>query len=296
MKKSVIGNSKFGNRYSDEDFFKILKDKEKELGRPPYKKEIDQSGAICNRFGSWKKALERAGIDLSRKPKKTVYSNEELIRILQDSAKRLGRPPKYNEVIQATTMAFRFGSWNKALKAAGLNLKTFYTIQSLDGWEKAKQRGFLGGQEDHIIDDWLPAYKWMMHQMEKRIGFSDFPVWLWTEKPDVNQDGHLDPFKKGILLSVELDESDVLLSDFDAWHCVLNDWFCSLTEEEDDKFKKGILNMGIEESWERIFDIDLFPQSEMWGGEQKLQGVTGRIECSKFIELEEFIAPEIIID
>lgn len=287
---------KYSRPYSDEDLFQILKMKEKEFGRPPYKREIKQRQTICNRFGSWKRALEKAGIDPLGKPKKTIYSNEELISILQDKAKRLGRPPKYHEVTQATTMAFRFGSWNKALKAAGLNLKTFYTIQSLDGWERAKQRGFLCGLEDYILEDWLPAYKWMMHQMEKRIGFSDFPVWLWTEKPDLNQEGYLEPFKKGILLSVELDESDVLLSDFDAWHCVLNDWFCSLTEEEDNKFKKGNLNMSIEESWERIFDIDLFPQSEMWGGEQQLQGVTGKIECFKFIELEEFIAPEIIID
>ncbi|MCD7911016.1 DUF3841 domain-containing protein [Bacillus velezensis] len=283
---------KYSRPYSDEDLFQILKMKEKEFGRPPYKREIKQRQTICNRFGSWKRALEKAGIDPLGKPKKTIYSNEELISILQDKAKRLGRPPKYHEVTQATTMAFRFGSWNKALKAAGLNLKTFYTIQSLDGWERAKQRGFLCGLEDYIVEDWLPAYKWMMHQMQKRIGFSDFPVWLWTEKPDLNQEGHLEPFKKGILLSVELDESDVLLSDFDAWHCALNDWFCSLTEEEDNKFKKGNLNMSIEESWERIFDIDLFPQSEMWGGEQQLQGVTGRIDCSKFIELEEFIAPE----
>ncbi|MCB4341977.1 homing endonuclease associated repeat-containing protein [Bacillus subtilis] len=43
---------------------------------------------------------------------------------IKSENKELGRPPKYDEVQQATTMAFRFGSWNKALEAAGL--KAFY--------------------------------------------------------------------------------------------------------------------------------------------------------------------------
>lgn len=116
----IMERNKYGRRYSDEELFRILRDKEKELGRPPYKREISQCGAICYRFGSWKRALEKAGIDLTGKPKKTIYSDEELISILLKSAKKFGRPPKYYEVQQATTMAFRFGSWNKALAAAGL--------------------------------------------------------------------------------------------------------------------------------------------------------------------------------
>ena len=57
------------------------------------------------------------GVLPANKPKKTIYSDSELISILQKKFKELGRPPKYYEVQQATTMAFRFGSWNKALKA-----------------------------------------------------------------------------------------------------------------------------------------------------------------------------------
>ncbi|WP_039076322.1 homing endonuclease associated repeat-containing protein [Bacillus sp. MSP13] len=119
--------NKYGKRYSDDELFQILRDKEKEFGRPPYKREVSQRGAICYRFGSWKNALKKAGIDLSRKPEKTIYSDEELIRILINSAKKHGRPPKFYEVQQATTMAFRFGSWNKALAAAGL--KAYYRNQ-----------------------------------------------------------------------------------------------------------------------------------------------------------------------
>ncbi len=111
-------------RYADEELLQLLRDKERELGRTPLKSELLQRGTICNRFGSWKRALIKAGIDPANKPKKTIYSDSELISILQRKFKELGRPPKYDEVQQATTMAFRFGSWNKALEAAGL--KAFY--------------------------------------------------------------------------------------------------------------------------------------------------------------------------
>ncbi|MFD5197009.1 homing endonuclease associated repeat-containing protein [Bacillus subtilis] len=114
-------------RYTDKDLINLLRDKERELGRPPYKSELIQRGTICNRFGGWNNALRKAGIDPAAKPKKTIYSNELLIDILQEATKKLGRPPKFYEVQQATTMAFRFGSWNKALVAAGL--KPYYLKQ-----------------------------------------------------------------------------------------------------------------------------------------------------------------------
>lgn len=48
---------------------------------------------------------------------------------------------------------------------------------------------------------------------------------------------------------VELNKGDVLVSDFNDWHFVLNNWFCSDNEQEDSG-----------------------------DGERRLQGTTGRIE------------------
>ena len=108
-------------RYPDEELLQILRDKRDELGRAPLASEVSQRVTIRNRFGSWRDALIRAGIDPT-KPPKTIYSDEVLLEILREEFKKRGRPPKYYEVKQATTMQFRFGSWNKALEAAGLKV------------------------------------------------------------------------------------------------------------------------------------------------------------------------------
>lgn len=60
---------------------------------------------------------------------KKLYSKEELLNRLQKFASELGRPPTQNEMNDsgphaAATYADRFGSWNQALKTAGLETGT----------------------------------------------------------------------------------------------------------------------------------------------------------------------------
>ncbi|PYD94866.1 homing endonuclease associated repeat-containing protein [Bacillus cereus] len=50
------------------------------------------------------------------------YSNDELILIIQETAKRLDRSPKASDISQSNTIINRFGSWNRALKKAGLKI------------------------------------------------------------------------------------------------------------------------------------------------------------------------------
>lgn len=47
------------------------------------------------------------------------YSDDDLIRIIQDKAKELGRVPRRRDVKQFDVIAKRFGSWNNALIKAG---------------------------------------------------------------------------------------------------------------------------------------------------------------------------------
>ena len=75
---------------------------------------------INRRFGSWSKALEKAGLRLSRtKPGTTDEEFFENIRSLWIS---LGRQPRSNEVrppcslFWASTYSRRFGSWTQALQ------------------------------------------------------------------------------------------------------------------------------------------------------------------------------------
>ena len=129
------------------------------------------------------------------------------------------------------------------------------------------------------MHDFRDAYSWMRKQMLERLGPSPFsgawPVWAWYKwegdlrpKPGLRAAGHLPPKEKGVRLELEVEESDVLHSDFDLWHYVLNYW----SLEDDRKFerlleKKGIsfyrskplphpkYHQRIVKSWDRIFDL-----------------------------------------
>lgn len=79
------------------------------------------SSTITRRFKSWFKALSLANLDASRSP--LNISNEELFSNLQAIWEKLGRQPKYNEIMKpsskyhAGTYENRFGSWNNALES-----------------------------------------------------------------------------------------------------------------------------------------------------------------------------------
>ncbi|MGX5430331.1 homing endonuclease associated repeat-containing protein [Bacillus cereus] len=50
------------------------------------------------------------------------YTDNELLNILVDTSKRLGKTPRAKDVSQYGTIVHRFESWNKALKKAGLSV------------------------------------------------------------------------------------------------------------------------------------------------------------------------------
>jgi hypothetical protein len=75
---------------------------------------------ICDRFGSWNAALEKAGLLVG---KRAWISDEELFANLEAIWRHLGRQPRRSDLDQVTTNACawtyanRFGSWRRALEA-----------------------------------------------------------------------------------------------------------------------------------------------------------------------------------
>jgi hypothetical protein len=75
-------------------------------------------GTIEGRFGSWNRALEQAGLKLSRK---VLITDGELFENIRSLWMGLGRQPRYDEVrsprsrFSAKPYEKRFGSWLKAL-------------------------------------------------------------------------------------------------------------------------------------------------------------------------------------
>ena len=99
-----------------------------QLDRAPTKAEVDQQGMACavtyaNHFGSWTEALAEIGLEPQGGK---LYKRDELPNVLRKVATELGRPPTQAELWQReglprpTTYKYRFGSWNRALEAAGL--------------------------------------------------------------------------------------------------------------------------------------------------------------------------------
>ncbi|PFJ33196.1 DUF3841 domain-containing protein [Bacillus thuringiensis] len=168
----------------------------------------------------------------------------------------------------------------------------YYTNQTIEAYRELEKNGYLKGDKKFIYLDFLPSYQWMVEQMDKRINNNgSFPIWLWKEKPDLNEEGHFPKGTKSVCLTVEIPDDNVLLSDFDTWHYILNTWFLPLSEEEDDLFEAGKLNISMEQSWERIFDFELLRKSEIWSEYPlDIQGVTPIIRKEQIIDIEHFIA------
>lgn len=167
----------------------------------------------------------------------------------------------------------------------------FWTIQTYGAWEVAVDLGVLVGNPNFIYEDFVQPYQWMMQQMKFRLpNYSgEYPIWLWTKKPDLRYSGYLEKDEKGVLLEVEIKMEDVLISDFQAWHLVLSNGFLSLTAEEDLLYESGNIGMSKEKSWERIFNDKELKQYEYWQGNEDLQGVTGSILIKEIEHIKTFI-------
>lgn len=80
---------------------------------------LGHASTIQRRFGSWFKALDRAGLNPSRS--RIGIADEELFENLRTVWTNLGRQPSYSEAktplskFSASTYENRFGSWSEAL-------------------------------------------------------------------------------------------------------------------------------------------------------------------------------------
>jgi Domain of unknown function (DUF3841) len=169
----------------------------------------------------------------------------------------------------------------------------FWTIQTKEAWEKALDCGYLAGDPEYVEYEFLAAYQWMMRQMQIKLSnySREYPIWVWLKRPDLRFSGHLEKGGNGVLLELDLDEKDVLVSDFQAWHIVLHDSFLALTEEEEQMYDSGKLDISLEESWLRIFNYQELMKHDYWKSEEEdLQGVTGLIPVNKIKLVKAFTA------
>ena len=121
-------------------------------------------------------------------------------------------------------------------------------------------------------DVFIKPYEWMANQMIKRNILPPhgvrFPIWGWyryNNKPaEINTISKEEENTELNYIILDIPDEQVLLSDFDQWHFVLNNmWIDDSTSKKEfdensrwfHRLKKDEQEIIKQESWQKIFDI-----------------------------------------
>ena len=170
-----------------------------------------------------------------------------------------------------------------------------WTIQTEEVWDLIQTHGvyrcdpfkapLIQPFDDRLVGKELDpqlssAYAWLAEQMTIRIGPAPegvrFPVWAWylseaKRKPDLRKERWTNGSggERFACIELEIPDDQVLLSDFDNWHCVLGRWAITDSEEEAEKIHDYFDHVDLEtenaflhENWQRVFDIT--PSNTDW--------------------------------
>ena len=152
---------------------------------------------------------------------------------------------------------------------------TLWTIQPEQVYRDILKTGtYICDPARMSMPELAESYDWLAAQMAWRIGPPPegikYPVWAWyaqdfqRKKPDLRRERWANGAdgEKLACIEIEVPEEQVVLTDFDNWHAVLNHWLISDTEEEDRELEAVYNRLSpedrrnmMEENWKRVFDI-----------------------------------------
>ena len=162
-------------------------------------------------------------------------------------------------------------------------IMTLWTIQSIAAWKILQREQVLCADQRYSEALFLDAYRWMAKKMEHRIESesenTSLPLWAWYQwegkrrKPDLRFSAYLPKGQRGVRIEFEQSDKGVLLSDFELWHYVINYWYLPQTVADGEVFEAELsehnlsffetkplpvraYHQRIEDSWDRIFDLD----------------------------------------
>ena len=151
-----------------------------------------------------------------------------------------------------------------------------WTIQPFCVYQQLIKQGYFycnpSKSENCKDTDFQLAYRWMIKQLESRVAPPcnqiTTPLWAWYRSYNYR---HQRPnfrwtrdYPDEVCIEFEIPEEEVLLSDFEAWHFVVNNWYYSSARsekewEQDEKRFDALSKIEQqrikENSWQQIFDI-----------------------------------------
>ncbi|KJW11790.1 hypothetical protein VC81_11165 [Levilactobacillus spicheri] len=130
--------------------------------------------------------------------------------------------------------------------------------------------------------EFMAAYRWMRHQMERRIGPAPvadaYPIWGWYrrdwqhKRPDFR---YYRDYEDQVCLEIDVPEEQVLLSDFETWNGILNEGYLSGARNEAefdageawyDALPAQRKQRELHRSWTRVFEIGPVHDPSWWIG------------------------------
>lgn len=110
-----------------------------------------------------------------------------------------------------------------------------WTVQPYCVYELIQRKGIYRCKPklSELLDceEFINAYEWISKQMRKRVGNPPkgvkYPVWAWysvdgrNKRPDMRK-SYMRVFEKSVLLEIEIPDVEVLLTNYDSWHIILN--------------------------------------------------------------------------
>jgi len=170
------------------------------------------------------------------------------------------------------------------------NTMVLWTIQPESAYEQIMETGsyHFDPEKSALYSDFQRAYSWMETEMKKR-GIVPSPgsreteplVWAWhtwdgkRQIPEYQDEVfHIGgKEEEPVCLEIEVPDKNVLLSDFNAWHFVLNNSYLddSNNEEEFEKMRAEFDALSLKEkeekkraSWQGIFDVSQYTIGDGW--------------------------------
>jgi hypothetical protein len=162
-----------------------------------------------------------------------------------------------------------------------------WTIQHLNVYNILKEKGIYKPERKYTMAynniDISQAYEWMKYSMyllcKSSINMDDEIIWAWYQwegkrKPrDMRKSGYCTKGLPIVQLKIDIPDDNVLLSDFDLWHYVLNGWLIPENEYEKEEYDIDTMIMLQEQKRmieeKRPCSIDYIKMSFQW--EKRIQ-------------------------